>query len=80
MEKTRPIFSSRIFSKKKALGALDPLVHANQLCTQMEGTVMLKDSVQSMEITDYICKDFLGIHLIPIMGISINCRLARSLR
>jgi hypothetical protein len=35
----------------------------------MEGTVTLKDLAQSMEITDFICKDFLETHLIQIMEI-----------
>jgi hypothetical protein len=46
----------------------------------MEGTVTLKDSAQSMEITDFICKDFLEILLTLTMAILISCRQAKSLR
>ena len=69
MEKIRLIFCSKIFSRKKALGTLDLLALGNQFFTQMAGTVTLKDLAQSMEITDFICKDFLETHLIQIMEI-----------
>lgn len=69
MEKIRLIFCSKIFSRKKALETLDQLVLGNLFFTQMEGTVTLKDLAQSMEITDFICKDFLETHLIQIMEI-----------
>ena len=80
MEKIRLIFCSKTFSRKKDLEVLDLLVPENLFFIPMEGTVMLKDSVQSMEIIDSIYKDFQGILLILIMEILIKCKIVRSLR